>query len=134
MRSTRPQHLFGPVFGLWVMAFGGLLLHARIHPPSKDALNWIGVGFPLFNAFVLPWLFLFRRTVPWAYLINVTSVVVGVATMTWFSFTHWDQPVTFKTVLLASTFADSLILLAKLPLAHAILLAWRERDGKESAS
>ncbi len=116
------------------MAFGGFLLHARIHPPSRDALNWFGVGFPFFNAFVLPWLFLFRRTVPWAWLINATSVGVGVATMTWYSVVHWDQPLTAKNLLLFSTLADSLILLAKLPLAQSLLNAWRAFEREYPAS
>ena len=128
----RPKHIAGPIFGLWVMACGGFLLHARVHPPSKDAFNWFGVSFALFDAVVLPWLFLFRRSVPWAYLINATSVVVGAATMTWFSFTHWTEPLTVKNLLLLSTFPDILILLAKLALAHVILLAWRENAAETS--
>ena len=116
------------IIGLWCMTCGGLLLHARIHPVSKDAFNWFAHGFLLFNTFILPWMFLFRRTMPWAYIINATSVVVGVVTMTWFSITHWSDPVSIQTILLKSTLADSLIVLAKLPLAHSILLAWRHQD------
>jgi hypothetical protein len=115
------------------MAAGGLLLHARIHPLSKDALNAFAIGFGLFDTLVLPGLFLFRRGVPWAYVINVTSVVVGVVTMTWYSATHWTAPVTLMNLLLLSTLGDSLILLAKLPLAHVLLRAWREQDGKGAA-
>jgi hypothetical protein len=121
-----------PIFGLWCMACGGLLLHTRIHPVSKDAFNWYAHGFLIFNTFILPWMFLFRRTMPWAYIINATSVVVGVATMTWFSIVHWSGPVTIGALLLQSTLADSLILLGKLPLAHCILLAWRRHDQGET--
>jgi hypothetical protein len=128
----RPRHLAGPILGLWVMALGGWLLHARIHPPGKDAMNWFGVGFCAFNTLVLPWLFLFRRGVAWGYAVNATSVVVGVVAMTWYSVAHWAAPVTLMNVLLLSTLGDSLILLAKLPLADAILRAWRELDGKEA--
>ena len=126
----KPRNILGPVLGLWAMALGGLLLHGRIHPPSKDAFNWFAIGFGLFNSAVLPWLFFFRRGMPWAYVINATSVVVGVVTMTWFSIINWSEPLTFMNVLLKSTLADSLILVAKLPLAHAILLAWRECERR----
>jgi len=116
------------IIGLWCMACGGLLLHARIHPVSKDAFNWFAHSFLLFNTLILPWMFLSRRTMPWAYIINATSVVVGVVTMTWFSIAHWSGPLTISALLLNSTLADCLIVLAKLPLAHSILLAWRRHD------
>lgn len=123
------QTITPAIFGLWCMSCGGLLLHARIHPVSKDAFNWFAHSFLLFNTFILPWMFLFRRTMPWAYIINATSVVVGVVTMTWFSIVNWSDPLTINALLLKSTLADSLILLAKLPLAHSILIVWRRHDN-----
>jgi hypothetical protein len=128
----RPKHITGLIFGIWVMSFGGLLLHYKIHPVSKDAFNWFAIGFALFNSVILPWLFLFRRGMRWAYLINATTVVVGVVTMSAFSINHWDKPLTFMNILIFSTLADSLILLAKLPMAHAILQAWRDFDERET--
>ncbi|OGK11390.1 MAG: hypothetical protein A2W80_07585 [Candidatus Riflebacteria bacterium GWC2_50_8] len=122
-----------PVFGLFCMALGGFLLHYRIHPPQNDAFNLIAVLFTLFNALILPAMFFSRKTMPWAYLINATSVVAGVATMTWFSIANWKDPLTLYTILFHSTLADSLILMGKLPLAHAILLAWREFDSEVKA-
>ena len=122
-----------PVLGLWCFALGGLLLHARIHPPNKEAFNWFAVGFALFNTVVLPWLFFFRRSAPWAYVINATSVIVGVVTMTWFSITHWTAPLTIGNLLLYSTLPDSLILLAKIPLAHQILIAWRNAERSNAS-
>lgn len=123
-----PEKIKFPVFGLFCMTLGGFLLHYRVHPPSKDAFNLIGVLFPLFNTLILPFMFLNRRTMTWAYLINATSVVVGVAVMTWFSVANWKDPISFYTILFHSTLADSLILMGKLPLAHAILLDWMEFD------
>ncbi len=129
----RPEKIKFPVLGLFCMALGGFFLHYRVHPPSKDAFNLIGVLFPLFNFLVLPVMFLYRKTMTWAYVLNATSVVVGVVVMTWFSFANWKDPVTLYTVLFNSTLADSLILLGKLPLAHSILLEWMEFEDGEPA-
>ncbi len=123
-----PEKIKFPVFGLFCMALGGFLLHYRVHPPAKDAFNLIGVLFPLFNTLILPFMFLNRRTMTWAYLINATSVVVGVVVMTWFSVANWKDPISLYTILFHSTLADSLILMGKLPLAHSILLDWMEFD------
>lgn len=127
----KPEGIKFPVFGLFCMALGGFLLHYRIHPPSKDAFNLIGVLFPLFNALILPFMFLHRKTVPWAYVINVTSVVAGVTAMTWFSIANWKDPLTLYNLVFQSTLADSLILMGKLPLGHVILMAWMNFDEDE---
>lgn len=66
----------------------------------------------------------------WAYLINAASVVVGIIAMTGYSIKTWDKPITIANILLLSTVADSLILLAKLPLAYQIKLIW-EDHGKD---
>lgn len=124
------KKLYPFVFGLFCMAFGGLLLHFKIHPPSKDVFNWIGVGFPIFNTFILPFMFFRPKAWRWAYLINAASVVVGIIAMTGYSIKTWDKPITIANILLLSTVADSLILLAKLPLAYQIKLIW-EDHGKD---
>lgn len=122
------KKLYPPVFGLFCMALGGLLLHARIHPPSKDIFNWIAVGFPAFNAFILPFMFFRPIAWRWAYLINAITVIVGVVAMTWYSIHTWDKPITLLNIILLSTLADSLILLARLPLAHQIKIIWQGND------
>lgn len=127
----KPEGIKFPVFGLFCMALGGFLLHYRIHPPSKDAFNLIGVLFPLFNTIFLPIMFLSRKTVTWAYVINVTSVVVGVTVMTWYSIANWKDPLTLYNLVFQSTLADSLILIGKLPLGHIILMAWMNHDEEE---
>lgn len=126
----RPKHIEVLIFGLWVMSFGGLLLHLRIHPVSKDVFNWFALGFCLFNSTVLPLMFCFRKGTRWAYVINATTVVVGVVCMTVFSINHWNKPLTVINVFLFSTLADSLILLAKLPMAQVILLMWQDYEER----
>lgn len=123
---------------IWVYFFvslGGLLLHLRIHPPSDNMFNWVPAAFGVANAFVLPFLFNSPTTVAWAYLFVWATVVTGTVAMAYYSIITWAMPVTIKDVILFSTLADILILMAKLPLAHKILRAYRpegtatEREG-----
>lgn len=113
---------------IWVFFFvslGGLLLHLRIHPPNENVFNWVPAAFGAVNAFVLPFLFNSQATVTWAYLITWATVVTGTVTMAYFSIITWGMPVTPKTIVMYSTLPDILILVAKIPLAHRILRAYR---------
>jgi len=135
--SVSKKAVLGPIVALTVMSLGGLLLHYRIHPIAGErgkAFNLIPFIFLLTTSFVLPVMFYFRRTVPWAYVINVATVVVGTVTMAWFSYDTWSLPVTVRNVLLQSTLADILILSAKLPLGHMILRHFYPASGKEATS
>jgi hypothetical protein len=113
------------------VSIGGLLLHLRIHPPvlqGKLRLFFlIPTVFTVAATFVLPFMFNSKRLCPYAYLINLAAVIVGTITMSYFSVTHWKGPVTVMTVLFKSMLPDILILMAKLPLAHGILLYWRAK-------
>ena len=117
-----------PILGLFLISLGGLLLHLRIHPPTNEASNWIPVVFGVLSVIVSPFLFNWSRTVAAAYLLNAVSVVVGIVAMALYSIEHWQGPVTWDAVLLKSTLADILILLAKLPIAHAILRHFRPKN------
>lgn len=113
---------------IWVfslISLGGLLLHLRIHPPQDNVFNWVPAAFGAANAFVLPFLFNNPTTVVWAYLFTWATVVTGTVGMAYFSIITWAMPVTIKNVIMFSTLADILILLAKVPLAHKILRAYR---------
>lgn len=108
-----------------LMSLGGLMLHVRIHPPSESLLNWWAPAFGIVNLFVLPFLFSRSSTVSWAYLINFGTVIAGTVGMAYFSFITWKEPITLYSIFLKSTFPDIIILLAKLPVAHLILLTMR---------
>ena len=113
---------------IWVYFFvslGGLLLHLRIHPPNDSMFNWVPAAFGVANTFVLPFLFNSPKTVAWGYLFAWATVVTGTVAMAYYSIITWSMPVTIKDVIMFSTLADILILMAKLPLAHKILRAYR---------
>jgi hypothetical protein len=113
------------VFTHILLSLGGLLLHVRIHPLSEALLNWWAPGFGIVNLCVLPFLFIRSSTVSWAYLINFATVIAGTVGMAYFSLITWKDPVTLYAVFLKSTFPDIILLLAKLPVAHLILLTVR---------
>jgi len=117
----------GPVLSLFLLSLGGFLIHLKIHEPAESAFNWIPVAFGVLNVLALPFLFSFRKTVAWAYLLNFATVVVGTAAMAYYSITNWKIPLTFVNLALNSTFADIVILLAKLPLAHMVLRHFRPK-------
>ena len=119
-----------PILALFFLSLGGLLLHLRIHPISKSVFNVVPAAFGIVTTLALPLLFNYRRTVAWAYVINVATVVVGAVTMAWFSWVNWQGPITLKTVILHSTLADILILSAKLPLGQMILRYFRPAGGQ----
>jgi hypothetical protein len=125
---------------IWVFFFislGGLLLHLRIHPPQESLFNWVAAGFAGANTLLLPFLFNKPATAPWAYLFVWATVATGTVAMAYYSFVTWKLTVTFQTLIMNSTLPDILILLAKVPLAHKILCAYRQEgmlsEGREGA-
>jgi hypothetical protein len=107
------------------LSLGGLLLHLRIHAVSESLLNWWAPAFGMANLFLLPFLFARSSTVGWAYIINFATVIAGTVGMAYYSIITWQGPITVYSIFLTSTFPDIIILLAKLPVAHLILLTIR---------
>jgi len=125
----RKQEVGMPVLALMLIALGGLLLHTRIHPTTSGVNNWVPLIAGLVSVVVVPILFLSSRTVVAGYLLNLATVVAGIVMMALFSIEHWEGPVTLNTVLLKSTLPDILVLLAKLPIAQAILNYYRPKPA-----
>ena len=120
-----------PILAFALLSLGGLILHLRVHPPVLEGTLRIFFLIPaVFTAaatFILPFMFNSKRLCDYAYLVNLAAVITGTITMAYFSVTHWKGPVTIMTIVFNSTFPDIVILLAKLPLAHSILLYWRAK-------
>jgi len=121
-----------PILAFVLISVGGLLLHIRWHSPTEELSNWILVGFGALNIVVLPFLFRSAKTVSWAFLLTVLTVIVGTVGMAYHSFEHWgDKVLNIQNVLLQSTLADIIVLFAKLPIAHLILRHHRPRTESE---
>jgi hypothetical protein len=108
------------ITGLFFLAFGGWCLHLRIHPPAKDADNLIPLISGILSVFCVPFLFCYRRTIAWAYVLNGFSVILGTVTMAHFSIVHFQGPVTPANILLTTTLADIAVLWAKFVLGKAL--------------
>lgn len=79
------------ILAIFFLALGGWLLHLRIHPAAKDAENYIPFLAGFISIIVTPVLFIFRSTIPFAYLINGMTVIIGTITMTHFSIENPPQ-------------------------------------------
>ena len=125
------KQIYLPILAFFLVSLGGLILHLRVHPPLLEGKLRLFFLIPTVFAgaatFILPFMFNSRKLYPYAYLINLAAVITGTITMAYFSVTHWEGPVTVARVVSHSTFPDIVILLAKLPLAHSILVSWRAR-------
>jgi hypothetical protein len=108
------------VVGLAFVSFGGWVLHARIHPPSQSALNTIPFIAGLISMIVVPIMFLFRKTVAYAYVINGMLVIIGTITMTHFSLAHLPERLTFVNIIGRTLLPDIAILFVNFMLGKAI--------------
>ena len=108
------------IASLFFLAFGGWLLHLRIHPLAKDADNAIPLISGILSVFCLPILFCFGRTINLAYIINGFLAILGTITMAQFSIVNFKGPGTLENIILNSTFADIAILWGKFLLGKAI--------------
>jgi len=119
--------LGGAILAFFLLSLGGLLLHVRIHLLSdtgaiKLGLNGIvPVVFGIVNTFVLPLMFLSRKTASWAFLITVLTVIAGTAGMAYFSATDPRLALTANGIILHTTLPDILVLWSKVGLGYAIL-------------
>ena len=115
------------VAGLFFVSLGGWLLHGRIHPPSKLIAGLISIV-------AVPTMFLFKRTVAYAYVLNGLLVILGTITMIHFSLVHLPEQVTVVTVVSKTLLPDVLILLTNFLLGKAVfeleLLRSEEMPGR----
>lgn len=98
------------VVGLFFVSLGGWLLHIRIHPLSKLAVNYIPFIAGLISVTAVPPMFLFRKTLAYAYVLNGMLVIIGTITMTHFSLVDPPEIVTPVTIIMGTLFPDIVIL------------------------
>jgi len=106
--------------GLVVMSLGGLLIHLRVHPISKNPSNLVTVIAGVLSILVVPLLLGFRKTVHYGYVLNGFLVIVGTLAMAHFSIVHRPSPITLEAILMQTTLADILILWGKFFIGKAL--------------
>jgi len=101
------------IASLFFLALGGWLLHLRIHPPARGADYFIPFVAGIVSVFCLPFLFYFRPTLAFAYVVNGFLVIIGTIIMAYFSIVNFQGPITASNIILNTTFADIMILWGK---------------------
>jgi hypothetical protein len=108
------------IMAIFFLALGGWLLHLRIHPIAKDAENYIPAVAGFISVIIIPLLFIFRATTPFAYLLNGMTVIIGSITMAHFSIKNPPPLWTLQTILLGTLLADIVMLWGKFAIGKAI--------------
>ena len=108
------------ILAIFFMALGGWLLHLRIHELGKDSSNYIPAVAGLISVFIVPVLFIFRSTMPFAYLINGMTVIIGTIAMFHFSLLNPPPVWTFSAVLLGTLLPDIALLWGKFAVGKAL--------------
>ena len=108
------------ILAIFFLALGGWLLHLRIHPAAKDAENYIPFLAGFISIIVTPVLFIFRSTIPFAYLINGMTVIIGTITMTHFSIENPPQVWNLQTIFMGTLLADIVLLWGKFAVGEAL--------------
>ena len=108
------------ILAIFFLALGGWLLHLRIHPLAKDAENYIPFVAGLLSVIVIPILFIFRSTIPFAYLLNGMTVIIGTITMTHFTIENHPPVWTLQTIFLGTLLPDIIMLWGKFAVGKAL--------------
>jgi hypothetical protein len=108
------------ILAIFFLALGGLLLHLRIHPVTKDAENYIPLVAGFISVIIIPVLFIFRSTISFAYLLNGMTVIIGTITMTHFTIENHPPVWTLQTIFLGTLLADIIMLWGKFAVGKAL--------------
>ncbi len=108
------------IIAVVILALGGWLLHLHIHLLSDDTENYIPFVSGLISIIVIPALFIFRSTIPFAYLLNGMTVIIGTITMTHFTIENPPPVWTFQSFFMATLIAEIIILWGKFAVGKAI--------------
>lgn len=124
------------VLSFFLLSLGGFLLHVRIHQVwVKDAVTgtlhfefeYFLARLGSFLSFVLvTLLFLNKKTASLAQVLNGMLVILGILLMAHFSWSTMERPLTLTTLMLKSTLADILVLLANLFIGQVIFLSYQK--------
>jgi hypothetical protein len=105
---------------LIVVSLGGLILHVRLHPPSKNTSNFVPFLSCILSVVIVPLLFSSRKTISYGYTLNGFLVIIGTITMAHFAVINWPQPSSLESIVFKTTLPDILVLWTKFFIGKAI--------------
>ncbi len=108
------------IAALLAVSLGGWLLHLRIHPPFTLAQHLIPFIAGIVSIVVLTVMFLSKKTLAYAYVINGMIVIIGIITMAHFSMMNPPKHISLWTIIVGTLFADIAVLCTKFFLGKAI--------------
>jgi len=108
------------LLALIAISLGGLMLHLRIHPLSKNTSDFLPFTSGILSVIIVPLLFSSRKTISYGYTLNGFLVIVGTIAMAHFSVVNWPQPSSPESILLKTTLPDILVLWTKFFIGKAI--------------
>jgi hypothetical protein len=112
------------ILGLFFLSLGGLGLHWPYHNPADQTYGIVPAVAGAISVVLIPLLFLFRRTLHLAHLVNGFVAIIGMVTMTHFS------------LVARPLYADVAIVMVKFFLGRSIfeLEAYRNLDTAPTAA
>jgi hypothetical protein len=116
------------ICGLFFISLGGWLLHLRIHPIYSSETNFVPFISGIISVFIIPTMFIFSKTIPFAYLINGMTVIIGTITMADYSISTTNGNLTIAKIFLETTFPDIIILWSKFVFGKVLFDLWRTND------
>ena len=106
---------------LAVISLGGWFLHLRIHKPEANPGNWVPAVSGFLSVFIIPAMFMFKKTSAYAYVINGITVIIGTVMMSHYSIAHFHgKELTIYNILIGTLLADVALLWGKLLIGKAI--------------
>jgi hypothetical protein len=108
------------IAALFLLAVGGWCLHLGMHPLADDATNLVPFLSGVISIVVIPLLFAFQRTVPYAYVANGMLAIIGTITMGYLSIAGYQGPLTLTGLLMQTLWPNIAILWGKFAVGKAI--------------
>ncbi|MEE9910947.1 MAG: hypothetical protein K4571_04410 [Deltaproteobacteria bacterium] len=108
------------ILALLFPALGGWMMHLAFHEPAREAANYIPAAAGFLSVFVIPVLFIFRRTISFAYLANGMTVILGTIAMAHFTLVNPPPVWTLKSLFVGTLLADIVLLWGKFAVGKAL--------------
>ena len=102
------------------LALAGFLIHARVHPITRNPSFVVPFAAGLLSLVLVPALFWFKRTLAYGYVLNGFLCIVGTVTMAHYAIARWHDPAAPPDILLKSMVIDILIVWGKFFVGKAL--------------
>ncbi len=108
------------IIGLVLCSLGGLTIHFIVNDSGRLQFFYVPLISGLISIFIIPLLFMTRKTVHYGYVINGMTVIIGTVTMIHSSIAHFPVPFEVSNLIFKTLFADICILAVKFFIGKAL--------------